>query len=110
MVGAVDWGMVPAIPPELMLLPNWFPVNLYEMSSWTRGIVVPLAIVYAQKPAGACRKGVKFDELFKEPGAKPPSFRWEKRVFSWKNCFLALDQGLKLYEQLAVEAVSQGSA
>jgi squalene-hopene/tetraprenyl-beta-curcumene cyclase len=99
MVGAVDWRMVPAIPPELMLLPNWFPVNLYEMSSWTRGIVVPLAIVYAQKPNWRLPEGMKFDELFKKQGAKPPSFRWEKRVFSWKNCFLALDQGLKLYEQ-----------
>ena len=42
--------MVPSIPPEMMLLPDWFPLNLYEMSSWTRGIVVPLAIVYANKP------------------------------------------------------------
>src|SRR5579872_1018643 len=28
MVGAISWNMVPAIPPELMLLPNWFFVNL----------------------------------------------------------------------------------
>ena len=50
MVGAIDWSFVPAIPPELMLLPRWFPINLYEMSSWTRGIVIPLAIMYAHKP------------------------------------------------------------
>ncbi len=42
--------MVPAIPPELMLLPNWFAINIYEMSSWTRGIVIPLTILYAHKP------------------------------------------------------------
>src|SRR5580692_8437269 len=35
LVGAVGWDMVPAIPPELMLLPNWFAINIYEMSSWT---------------------------------------------------------------------------
>src|SRR5579864_7342898 len=50
LVGAVDWDMVPAVPPELMLLPNWFAVNIYEMSSWTRGIVIPLTILYAHKP------------------------------------------------------------
>src|SRR5665213_1966123 len=50
MVGGVSWDMVPAVPPELMLLPNWFALNIYEMSSWTRGIVIPLAILYAQKP------------------------------------------------------------
>src|ERR1700691_5232987 len=32
MVGAIDWSHVPAIPPELMLLPLWLPVNLFEMS------------------------------------------------------------------------------
>src|SRR4029077_9990556 len=33
LVGAVGWELVPAIPPELMLLPNWFYLNIYEMSS-----------------------------------------------------------------------------
>ncbi|HWF36900.1 MAG TPA: squalene--hopene cyclase [Candidatus Acidoferrales bacterium] len=100
MVGAVDWGMVPAIPPELMLLPDWFPINIWEMSSWTRGIVIPLALVYANRPEWRLPAGVSFDELFKKPGAKPASFHWDKRVVSWRNCFLALDRGLKAYEQL----------
>src|SRR5262249_13820722 len=30
LVGALGWEMVPAIPPELMLLPSWFYVNIYE--------------------------------------------------------------------------------
>jgi squalene-hopene/tetraprenyl-beta-curcumene cyclase len=98
MVGALDWNLVPAIPPELMLLPNWFPLNLYEMSSWTRGIVIPLAIVYAHKPGWRLPEGVEVDELFKVPGAKPKSFAWDKRIVSWRNFFLALDRGLKLYE------------
>src|ERR1700693_1524688 len=40
MVGGVDWSIVPCIPPALMLLPDWFPINIHEMSSWTRGIVI----------------------------------------------------------------------
>jgi squalene-hopene/tetraprenyl-beta-curcumene cyclase len=39
--GIYDWKGVPAIPPELMLFPKWFYFNIYEMSSWTRGIVIP---------------------------------------------------------------------
>ncbi len=60
LVGGIGWEMAPAVPPELMLLPRWFPVNIWEMSSWTRGIVIPLAILYAIKPnfaalqPGAC--------------------------------------------------------
>ena len=100
MVGAIDWGLVPAIPPELMLLPDWFPINIYEMSSWTRGIVIPLALVYASKPQWRLPEGISFTELFKHAGAKPAAFSWDKRVVSWRNCFLALDRGLKLYEQL----------
>ena len=98
MVGALDWGHVPSIPPELMLLPNWFPLNLWEMSSWTRGIVIPLAIIYAQKPGWKLPEGVTVGELFKLPGTKPKSFLWDKRVISWRNFFLALDRGLKAYE------------
>lgn len=99
MVGAINWRMVPAIPPELMLLPEWSPINIYEMSSWTRGIVIPLAIVYASKPDWRLPEGITFSELFKKPGAQPTSFKWDKRIVSWRNVFLALDRGLKLYEQ-----------
>jgi squalene-hopene/tetraprenyl-beta-curcumene cyclase len=98
MAGALDWSIVPAIPPELMLLPNWFPVNLNEMSSWTRGIVVPLSILYALKPDWHFPAGVTVGELFKVPGQRPPSFKWDKRVISWRNVFLALDLAVKLYE------------
>ena len=98
MVGAIDWSLVPVIPPELMLLPDWFPINLYDMSSWTRGIVIPLAIVYANKPEWRLPEGVTVDELYRNPGARPPSLAWDKSIITWKNVFLALDRGLKLYE------------
>jgi squalene-hopene/tetraprenyl-beta-curcumene cyclase len=98
MTGAIDWSIVPAIPPELMLLPNWFPINLMEMSSWTRGIVVPLTIIYSRKPDWRLPSVVTVGELFKVPGQKPPSFKWDKRVFSWRNFFLAIDRAFKLYE------------
>ena len=49
--GVLPWSYVPAIPPELILLPSWFFLNIYSMSSWTRAIVVPLMLVYAQQAA-----------------------------------------------------------
>jgi squalene-hopene/tetraprenyl-beta-curcumene cyclase len=100
MVGAVDWSIVPSIPPELMLLPDWVPINIYEMSSWTRGIVIPLTLIYAHKPDWRLPEGVTATELFKEPGSKPKSFKWDASVISWKNLFLTLDKALKLYERL----------
>jgi len=97
-VGAIDGSMAPAIPPEMMLMPAWFPLNIFEMSSWTRGIVIPLSIVYALRPNWRLPDGVTVDELFTRPGAKPRSLSWDAQGISWKNIFLALDRGLKLYE------------
>ena len=88
MVGAISWDMVPSIPPEMMLLPDWFPLNLYEMSSWTRGIVVPLAIVYANKPEWPLPADVTVTDLFKVPGQRPASFTWDKSVLPGAMRFL----------------------
>ena len=101
LVGAVAWDMVPAIPPELMLLPSWFAINIYEMSSWTRGIVIPLTILYAHKPRFSIPGGgISVDELYRDASRKALAHSWDKQVFSWRNFFLALDHGFKLYERV----------
>src|SRR5947209_1008269 len=64
LVGAVGWELVPSIPPELMLLPNWFHFNIYEMSSWTRGIVIPMAILSSLRPDWRLPERECVDELF----------------------------------------------
>lgn len=100
MFGAIDWSYAPAIAPELMLLPLWIPFNPYAMSSWTRAIVIPMTIIYALKPSWALPAEVSVDELFKTPGAKPPSLCWNSSAISWRNAFIALDRALKAYERL----------
>jgi squalene-hopene/tetraprenyl-beta-curcumene cyclase len=100
LVGAVEWDVVPAVPPELMLLPNWFTVNIYEMSSWTRGIVIPLAILYAHKPEWKLERHIGIEELFRNPENKAAALAWSDNLFSWRNFFLALDRAYKLYERL----------
>ena len=107
LVGAVVWEMVPAIPPELMLLPSWFAINIYEMSSWTRGIVIPLAILYAHKPDWKLPEPVRVDELFRDTTTKAAAFAWGDRFFSWRNFFLALDRAFKLYERVPWKPLRQ---
>jgi squalene-hopene/tetraprenyl-beta-curcumene cyclase len=99
LVGAVGWELVPSIPPELMLLPNWFYINIYEMSSWTRGIVIPMGILSAVRPDFRLPAHARVDELFKDPDHKTAAFDWSDQLISWKNFFLAVDRGLKLYEK-----------
>src|SRR5262245_24523896 len=49
-LGQIPYRSCPCVPPELVRLPRWFPLNIYRMSSWTRTILVPLAIVQAHMP------------------------------------------------------------
>src|SRR5215813_3999129 len=99
LVGAVGWELVPSIPPELMLIPTWLPFNIYEMSSWTRGIVIPMAILATLRPDWRLPEWAHVDELFKDPNHKTAAFDWSAQLLSWKNLFLAIDRGLKLYEK-----------
>jgi squalene-hopene/tetraprenyl-beta-curcumene cyclase len=99
LVGAVSWDLVPSIPPELMLIPSWFIFNIYEMSSWTRGIVIPMAILSALRPDWKLPERAHVDELFRDPERKTAALDWSEQLLSWKNVFLAVDRGLKLYEK-----------
>ena len=100
LIGAVGWDMVPAIPPELCLLPSWFSLNIYEMSSWTRGIVIPMAILAALRPDWRLPERARVDELFNDPSHKTAAFDWSEQLISWRNVFLAIDRALKFYEKL----------
>ncbi|MBI4877334.1 MAG: squalene--hopene cyclase [Acidobacteria bacterium] len=56
----------PSVPPELALIPGDL---LYEMSSWTRAIVVPLSIVQAVGGLRPVPGGIDVQELY-HPGRK----------------------------------------
>jgi squalene-hopene/tetraprenyl-beta-curcumene cyclase len=99
--GKIGWDLVPAMPPELILLPSWFFINLNEMSSWTRGIVVPLTLLYAIKPQWTLPPQASVDELFKTPQRKIVSFRRDARAITWRNFFLVADWIFKAYESLS---------
>src|SRR6185295_13330950 len=85
--GQYPWNRCPAVPPEIILLPRSVPVNLYEMSAWTRGIVVPLAVMWASKPFCAVPEHANISELMAD---KPPSSLFEWGGF-WKTFFKTTD-------------------
>ena len=77
----------PSIPPEVMLLPGNF---LYQMSAWTRAIVVSLAIVHASNPRRPVPAGFNLNEIYK-PGVSL-EFQRSEALFTWRNFFLSLDR------------------
>jgi len=51
----MPWDATPALPIEIALLPNWFPVNMYELSSWARGTLLGMMVLQAEKTGRADR-------------------------------------------------------
>jgi len=101
--GQYDYNAVPAIPPEIVLCPKWFYFNIYEISSWSRTILVPLSIAYAKKPFKKISPERGIEELF--VGGRDKAnlhLRWDKKVFSWRNVFLVLDRGIHWAERIHV--------
>ena len=72
----------PSIPPELMLLGNF----IYEMSSWTRAIVIPLSIVHSMNPARPVPAGFDLQELF-VPGVAGDISAAATSCFPHGRCF-----------------------
>ncbi|MBI4051623.1 MAG: squalene--hopene cyclase [Elusimicrobia bacterium] len=98
--GQYGWEGVPAIPPEMMLFPKWFYFNIYEMSSWTRAIVIPLSVLWAKRPFRECPPHATLDELFPDERRFVPirEVMPKPSFFSWQNFFLLWDSGLKSLE------------
>lgn len=97
--GLFPRGHAPSIPPELMLLGNL----IYEMSSWTRAIVIPLSVLNAIGGQRPVPKGMTLEELF-VPGV-PLSFKNHEGLFSWRNFFLQADRVLKLWERFGPRGI-----
>ena len=63
------WDAIPTLPPEMVLLPSWAPMNLYDFSSWARGTILPLSIVLTYRPVCAIQKGESVAELVPQGSA-----------------------------------------
>ncbi len=70
MFGQWDWDRCPAIPPEMMLLPRWFPFHVDRMSSWSRSIFVPLSVIWAFRPRVAIPAAAELHDI-RTGGAEP---------------------------------------
>jgi squalene-hopene/tetraprenyl-beta-curcumene cyclase len=102
-LGQYDWEAVPAIPPEIVLFPNWFWFNIYEISSWSRAILVPLAIAFAKKPFKKIPAEMGIDELFiGGRHGKNLHLKWNQKIVSWRNFFLVLNRLVHFCERFHI--------
>ncbi|HWE70432.1 MAG TPA: squalene--hopene cyclase [Acidimicrobiales bacterium] len=97
--GLWPWERLPVLPPEIMFLPTWVPLNVYDFGCWARQTVVALAVVSAHRPVRSIPIGV--DEL-RPPdrsAAVAPSRSWR----TWPGRFQRLDDLLHRYHKSPIK-------
>jgi squalene-hopene/tetraprenyl-beta-curcumene cyclase len=99
--GEVPWRAVPMMPPELILLPRWFPFHVGKISYWARTVLIPLTVVMARRPRAANPTGATIRELFRTP---PEEVReWPGGAHQqepWSTLFRGLDSALHRAQRL----------
>jgi squalene-hopene/tetraprenyl-beta-curcumene cyclase len=101
MLGQIPWHDTPAVPPEINLLPTWFYFNIYEISSWSRTFVVPLSIIWAQKPVVEVAQHQGIGELLSDVIQRDNvRLKMRRPWFSWCNFFVGVDSIIKSVEKI----------
>ncbi len=96
LLGQFPWKYLPTIPVELTLLPKWLFFNIYELSSWSRAMLLPLAIINHFKPTRQLPAEFHLHELYPAGLEQTDlSMPCGSRFFSWRSFFLRADRVLK---------------
>ncbi len=104
LIDLYPWEYVPTIPCEVLLLGKWFHVNFWDMSNWSRAMLVPLAIINHFKPTRSVK--VTLDELFPEGyHERDLALAPDPDRFTLRNFFLWLDRLHKFAEWFAEHGI-----
>jgi squalene-hopene/tetraprenyl-beta-curcumene cyclase len=91
--GQWSWDELPAMPPELMLLPPWAPLSIYRFASWARGTIVPLLLLMNDRPVRPVPEFARLDELRVDGARRAPRDAVDR-------IFFAIDRAVRSYERL----------
>lgn len=98
--GQIPWRAVPAMPVEIMLLPQWFPFHLSKVSYWSRTVIAPLLILMALKPKARNPKNISIGELFITPPKEETNYITRPSGDAAGQIFVILDKIIRRVEFL----------
>ena len=98
--GQVPWRAVPVMPPEIMLLPRWFPFHMNKVSYWSRTVIAPLLVLMGLKPRAKNPHGIGIAELFTTPPERERHYMQNTTGSAWGTFFIGLDRVLRVVEPL----------
>jgi squalene-hopene/tetraprenyl-beta-curcumene cyclase len=106
LLGLFPWKYVPTIPCEVLLIGKWFHVNFWDMSNWSRAMLVPLAIINHFKPTRPLKNNVNLDELYPQGfHERDLALAPDPERISLRNFFLWLDRLHKFAELFAQHGI-----
>ncbi|HEY4812576.1 MAG TPA: squalene--hopene cyclase, partial [Solirubrobacteraceae bacterium] len=98
--GLWSWDRVPALPPEVILLPASVPLNVYDFACWARQTIVALSIVKANRPMRPLPFDLQELHTSSTPaGGAEPGWRLGKGQFRRAAWLSRLDNLLRAYER-----------
>jgi squalene-hopene/tetraprenyl-beta-curcumene cyclase len=89
--GQIPYRALPALPAEVILLPLWFPFNMYNIATWSRTVIAPLLILLAKKPVAVNPGKIGVAELFNRNPAEVAYFQPRNAIdkaFGWLDTAL----------------------
>src|SRR5437870_5132073 len=104
LLGQFPWKYLPTIPVEMILLPRWAPFHIYKMSSWSRAMLIPLAIINHFKPTRSLPGDKQLHELY-PIGTEQSDLRLPRseKFWTWRNFLLRIDDDFKFLRPLRIE-------
>jgi squalene-hopene/tetraprenyl-beta-curcumene cyclase len=106
LLGLFSWDYVPTIPCEVILIGKWFYVNFNEMSSWSRSMLVPLAIINSFKPTRPLKNNINLNELYPEGiHERDLALAKDPERLTWRNFWLWMDRVHKFAEKFAEHGI-----
>jgi squalene-hopene/tetraprenyl-beta-curcumene cyclase len=110
LLGQFPWKYLPTIPVEMILLPSWAPFHIYKMSSWSRAMLIPLAIINHFKPTRSLPGDKQLHELY-PIGTEQSDLRLPRseKFWTWRNFFLRLNDVLKILHPFQIRHMRKRS-
>lgn len=103
MLGLWSWDDLPEVPPEIIALPKWAPLNIYSFGFVMRQALVSLSIISAHRFVRPVPFGI--DELFATSDGTDAALRTPAPVFGWEGVFRRANTALRAYRKVTPRPV-----